>query len=1044
MKAGGALLLRGMRWRLGASVLTVLTAAIAVGAAVLGPLYLWTAGDSVVRTTVASASVEAQGATLSAAPGQVASLGQVQRAEQVVEDAGGPHRWYGSPITSVISGVGLVGPGSSPVASQLFWRTGICRVLRFQAGRCDLAPGDVALSDRSARELGVSVGAVLPAGVKGRTAPLPLRVTGIYAIPNLSLPYWWGGGAGYFSYGHTTGPNHIPEIDPLIGSAATALAVPVQNVPYIVGQVPLRPERVGLGNEDSLERALASASANVANHGVPLGTQLPSLLAGAARQRHAMSTIVVIAAVQLVLLAIWVLGSLLVRSSEARRSEIRVARLRGFPASSLLAATALEPGILCLLGVVLGVLGAWGVVLAARNRLLDPAAAIAPDIWVFAALALVVAAIGGALGLGTVRLLRSSGLSDGQAGALATRRRTNLVADAVLLVLSIVALIALGTSGALAGHSNPIASAAPGLIALGVAVVAVQLVLLACGLGVSASAWSDRVATFLAMRQIVRRPVVMRQARVLIIALCLACFATSAWAVARTNRKAVATFTVGTNAVVTVTPAKTSLEAAVDRVDPSGRFAMAAVPVTTASSTLLAVDARRLSVAASWPSGISRSTVAATSRALDPPTAPEVILPGAPVRVAARTTATPPAAGRLRDLDLALWVFNAQSGTSIVSLGSVHSGAWTYQGSLAQACPGECRLAGLGLIPAPDRQAPSAGTIDLTVSRVSARSPSGKPAPVAADLFAGGWRSTAAGVRVDPGVAGQLAATIPAASAGAYTGAVSSAIAPMVSVADHPSVLPGVATAEVESLNGGSTAEAPVPIQGLDGNTLYAKPAVTASALPRMGSDAVLVDLDLLGRYQVNPTIPEAGDQVWLGPAAPANALARLRQAGLHIDSVQQASTVFAQMQHSGPALADDFLLLAAIAALVAAAVSTLGALGATTRQRATELTALEVGGIRRPVLARSLAVESAVLAVTALFGALAGVVAAIMAIPSLPELAAPSIVPLQYALPGGLVVAVSAIVLAAILLATAAVASVVLHRMSPLLLRTAPNETAG
>ncbi len=47
----GGLLLRGMRWRLGTSVLTVLTATIAVATAVLGPLYLHTAGDSVLRQT---------------------------------------------------------------------------------------------------------------------------------------------------------------------------------------------------------------------------------------------------------------------------------------------------------------------------------------------------------------------------------------------------------------------------------------------------------------------------------------------------------------------------------------------------------------------------------------------------------------------------------------------------------------------------------------------------------------------------------------------------------------------------------------------------------------------------------------------------------------------------------------------------------------------------------------------------------------------------------------------------------------------------------
>src|ERR1700684_760545 len=103
MRGSLGLLLRGMRWRLGISLLTVLTSAVAVGAAVLGPLYLWTAGDSVVRTTVTSASVNARGATLAPPHGQPVALSNLQGAERVVEQTGGPHRWYGLPITTVMS-----------------------------------------------------------------------------------------------------------------------------------------------------------------------------------------------------------------------------------------------------------------------------------------------------------------------------------------------------------------------------------------------------------------------------------------------------------------------------------------------------------------------------------------------------------------------------------------------------------------------------------------------------------------------------------------------------------------------------------------------------------------------------------------------------------------------------------------------------------------------------------------------------------------------------------------------------------------------------
>ena len=574
--------------------------------------------------------------------------------------------------------------------------------------------------------------------------------------------------------------------------------------------------------------------------------------------------------------------------------------------------------------------------------------------------------------------------------------------------------------------------------------IAVHVVLFVCRLGVSASVDTDRVATFLAVRQIVRRPGALGHARVLIIALCLACFAASAWSVARSNRRAVATFRVGTTMVADVTPRGASLEQAVDRVDPRGRFAMAAVAVSTASSTLLAVDASRLPVAAFWPSGISSSGIAAVRRALVPRTAPEVRLPAAPIRVDASTDATPAADVGLRDLDLSAWLSNSQAGTTIIDLGTLHRGAWTYTASPSDLCPGGCRLAGIGIVPAPRRQPPTAGKIELDVHGISTRSRAGAWMAVPADLSAGGWRSGTGGVGVRAGSASGLLLSIPASAAAGYAGATGTATPPMAAVADSPVVLPGAVTSEVASLNGAALAGGEVPTQGLDGNTLNVSTAVSSTALPGVGSNAVMVDLDLLSRGQVDPTARFATDQVWLGPAAPPNVLARLRSAGLQVDTLQRASTVFAQAERSGPALADDFLLVATAAALLVAAASTLSALGMTTRQRATELTVLEVAGVRRRMLVRALGVETVVLVATTLFGAAAGVIAAIMAVPSLPELAAPSVIPLHYGLPAGLVAGVSAAVVAVVVAVSAVMALIVVRRMSPSLLRTAGDGLTG
>src|SRR5580704_18093425 len=93
------LLLRGLRWRLGTSLLTVLTATIAVATAVLGPLYLHTAGDSVVRRAVSFAPAQATGVSLSLYRDQTDAIGAVEHSERELARAAGVGRWLGAPIT---------------------------------------------------------------------------------------------------------------------------------------------------------------------------------------------------------------------------------------------------------------------------------------------------------------------------------------------------------------------------------------------------------------------------------------------------------------------------------------------------------------------------------------------------------------------------------------------------------------------------------------------------------------------------------------------------------------------------------------------------------------------------------------------------------------------------------------------------------------------------------------------------------------------------------------------------------------------------------
>ena len=153
--------------------------------------------------------------------------------------------------------------------------------------------------------------------------------------------------------------------------------------------------------------------------------------------------------------------------------------------------------------------------------------------------------------------------------------------DVSILAVSVVALVGASTSGALSSHSNPVAAAAPAVVALGISVIAIRIVEYLCRRLSIATLDSSAVASFLAVRRIGRRPTALREGRTLVIAVGLACFAVSAWSVARANRLTAARFSIGARTVVTVTADQRQVDKAVDAMDPRGRFAMAVLEVSS-------------------------------------------------------------------------------------------------------------------------------------------------------------------------------------------------------------------------------------------------------------------------------------------------------------------------------------------------------------------------------------------------------------------------------------------------------------------------------
>ena len=243
---------------------------------------------------------------------------------------------------------------------------------------------------------------------------------------------------------------------------------------------------------------------------------------------------------------------------------------------------------------------------------------------------------------------------------------------------------------------------------------------------------------------------------------------------------------------------------------------------------------------------------------------------------------------------------------------------------------------------------------------------------------------------------------------------------------DSPSPLPVVAGAA-----GVVTGpDAPHPLRVVDNTSSSAPIRVAASSrvLPSVLADGVLVDLPAI-RAQLPTFDSEATWSIWLGPAAPPDALARLRAAGLVLQAGPTESGRLTELARQGPALALRLLVVCAIVGSVLAVGGTAIAIAATGRRRSFELASLRALGIRRRTLLRSSVIEQLLLLGAAvLLGVPAGYLAARLAMPTIPEFADPTPVALHYR-PALLGVLLFALAFLALLTLTAVLAGRALMR---------------
>lgn len=972
------LLLRALRWRAGAAVALFVVATVAVLAAAAGPLYLDTANDSVLHSTLVSHPASADGITLIP---NAASGVPIDNAEQALSAARrmGLYRWYHPGKLILDQGFAVMGAGGITYGGDLLSDPGQCHVLHFLQGSCP-GPGQVAVTKRTARALGVHLGSSLTIPLKGGVPPVKVRVTGIIALGNPHQTFWFGEEPSYFDFGPPLtcgiGATCLPLVDAMFTAPSTIAGLPeVQPT----DEFQLRVSRIHTTDLAAFRRAFdhfATYTAEVLR--TPVETGLSAETGAAARESDLMQSIVIVVDLQLVLLALFVLFGLVARTAEAREKEVALAKLRGFGTWSVLLVGLLEPVAVLVVALPVGLVLAWLAMRLAQPLLLPGAIITFQPLVLLAA----VAAFAGGLvatAFGARRILTRR-LSD---ELRAIEPRSSNVAraaiDAAALALAIAGIVELLAAGVLSGSQpNPVAAFAPGLVAVAVAVVGVRVLPWLCSFLVRWTRNSRWMATGLAVRQVVRRPTSLRQITVLAIATGLACFAVTGWAAAGINRTVRADFVLGAARVLTVdVPNSVNIEKAVDRADPTGRYAMAVMLSSIPSQKLLAVQVSRLQRVAYWPQDVSSTSEARIVHWLTPHLQPAMYLTGAEVRATITLDGTPNPPP-----DLVFNLVNSGGHQGVADFGFLRPGTHTYLTPLPAACSGGCHVLNLEPLWNPSQTGPQQVSYSLSLAGLDERSgPTGGWRPATSRLADPRYWTPSA-----PGVA--VSATTDQGSP-----ALKLRVEDSVNDTNPPGVVPGALPTTISGVvTRANSVSDPrdASIEDFDGSSLNLDVPYQVSDLPQLGQVGFLVDLQTAIRGESAPP-SQTVTQVWLAPGAPPSIARSLAAQGVRVTSVRTPGPDIRAMNHGGLALAYLFFLFAAGAAAVLAIGAAVFSVFMTSRRRAFELAVLRAIGISRATLLRSLLGEQLlVLGPGVVLGLGAGLLGALMALPSVPEFANP------------------------------------------------------
>ena len=912
-----------------------LLSAVAIAAAVAGPVALRDVDRAIVRYEVGAATNAERSLSVTAFinPSDRDARSQFDTVANLLNRPG-----FDQIRAGEIEAFGPLGDATRAFGaptSRVVFRDRVCEHVVMVSGRCLSGPLEVIIGENTAKRVGLRPGDSTKVraarylegqGLVGRPGravlPVPdgreatLSVAGIYRPRDTEEIYW-------------AGQRYFPvTADGTRGEVAFLSVLTFDLIEHSVGKTSV--DSLALPQTLTMDRLVGLPAemqqiTDPIEGGQPLSVQtdLPKLAARVERSRELARELVPIAFVPLVALCFFVIHLATRYGVFGRRQELGVVTLRGVTKPRRWWLATGETVLAVVAGAPVGyLLGHLTVGLVSWLRLggdvfdLDPAALPYAGMALAGALLVALMGLRRTMAEPVVRLLR--GVPRGSAVW------RSLTVEALVLALAVVATMQLRLSDQ---GLRGVVLLVPGLVVVSVALVAARGFVPLTGVVARRALRRGRLATGLAAVQLARRPGSQQLFVLLAVASAMLAFVASGIDVAARAREDRALIAIGAATVLTVDQgdARRMLDAT-RRVDPAGAWAMAVMSIDQKypkAPPLLAIDSSRLAAVATWlpEFGVGAAEVAA---ALRPPAAQPFIFKGTQLSVDVETAQDPDKAPIDLTLNFAPLAGGDVIGTKVSQLAS----GQTVRTVGVTGCDVGCRLTSLSA------QLPRGDGLRLTLHRIGQLDPPREVIPAADLINPGRWR-TIGDVRVAP-VQGALQIV---ASRSPFE---SSEIT--VATVDAAVPIPVAAAGDLAADGG---------ISSVDGEPIDAKVAASPRMLPRLGASGVLADLEYLERTALlAPRRMEA--QVWLGRNAPADAADRLRRAGLavsHVTGVGQSREVLARQ---GPALAMQFHLAAAVFGIVLALCG-LGLVATVDRRRrADELRALRQQGLSQRTVRRA------------------------------------------------------------------------------------------